>query len=99
VRALSTALAAAARPNPESEAAAKTRAKPGPVVTGKLIEKIKCQSWSKKHEFRLDVSFERDPITGIKVADRQYCCNFYIGEEEAAALEVGKPIRIKIEQN
>jgi hypothetical protein len=99
VRALSTALAAAARPNSESETAGKAKSKPGAVVSGKLIEKIKCQSWSKKHEFRLDVSFERDPITGINVADRQYCCNFYVGEEEAAVLQVGKRIRIKIEQD
>jgi general secretion pathway protein A len=99
VRALSAALGAAARPNAEAEPGAKRKSNPGVVVTGKLIEKISCQSWSKKHEYRLDVSFERDPIPGISVADRHYCCNFYIGEEEAATLQVGKPIRIRIEQD
>ncbi len=99
VRALSAALAAAARPHSESENAAKSKSNSGVVVTGKLIEKISAQSWSKKHEFRLDVSFERDPITGVSVADRHYCCNFYVGEEEAAGLQVGKPVRIRIEQD
>jgi general secretion pathway protein A len=97
-QAISEAIAAAVRPTPEPESAAKPQAKPGVIVTGKLIEKINAQSWSKKHEYRIDVSFERDPITGIPVADRHYCCNFYIGEEEAASLQVGKPIRIRIEQ-
>lgn len=99
VRALSAALTAAARPHSESENAAKSKSNSGVVVTGKLIEKISAQSWSKKHEFRLDVSFERDPITGVSVADRHYCCNFYVGEAEAAGLQVGKPVRIRIEQD
>ena len=95
---IAAALAAVVRANP-AESAAKPQQKPSIVLVGKLIEKISCQSWSKKHEFRIGVSFERDPINGISVAERHYFCNFYIGEEEAAALQVGKPIRIRIEQD
>jgi general secretion pathway protein A len=105
VRALTTALSAMARPavetpQPIADAApaAKPDLKPGLVISGKLIEKIKCQGWSRKHEYRLDVSFERDPLTGVSVAERHYCCNFYVGEAEAAGLQVGKPVSIRIEQ-
>ncbi len=106
IRALTAVItAAAARPVPETprpvaepEPAAKAESKPGLVVTGKLIEKIKCQGWSKKHEYRLDVSFERDPRTGVSVAERHWCCYFYVGEEEAAGLQIGKPISVRIEQ-
>jgi general secretion pathway protein A len=97
-QAISAAIAVAMQPQPAAETALKTQPKPGAVITGKLIEKMSAQSWSKKHEFRIAVSFERDPITGIPVADRHYCCNFYISEEDAAGLQVGKPIRIRIEQ-
>jgi type II secretory pathway predicted ATPase ExeA len=99
-RALTAALSATTRPHAAEPAAeAKPKSNAGVVVNGKLIEKISAQSWSKKHELRLDVSFERDPLTGIPVADRHYCCNFYVGEEEASKLQAGKPIRIRIEQD
>ena len=68
-------------------------------MPGKLIEKVRSQTWKKNHESRIDVSFERDPASGVTVADRHYCCSFYIGEEQASLLEAGKPIRIKIEQD
>ena len=74
-------------------------AKTSVTVTGKLNEKVRSQSWSKKRESRINVSFERDPMSGVTVADRHYCCSFYIGEEQAVALQAGKPIRIKIEQD
>ena len=106
IRALTAVIAAASarpvaetpRPVAEPEPAPKAESKPGVLLTGKLIEKIKCQGWSKKLEYRLDVSFERDPLTGVGVADRHYCCYFYVGEAEAAGLQVGKPIRVRIEQ-
>jgi general secretion pathway protein A len=98
-RALTAALAAAARPAHEAEAGQKSKSNSGMVITGKLVEKISAQSWSKKHELRLDVSFEREPVPGVSVADRHYCCNFYVGEELAAGLQVGKPVRIRIEQD
>jgi general secretion pathway protein A len=98
-RALTAALAAAAKPAHEAEAGQKSKSNPGMVITGKLVEKISAQSWSKKHELRLDVSFEREPVPGISVADRHYCCNFYVGEELAAGLQIGKPVRIRIEQD
>ena len=97
-QAISAAIAVAMQPQTAAETAVKSQLKPGAVITGKLIEKLSVQSWSKKHEFRIAVSFERDPIAGIPVADRHYCCNFYIGEEEAANLQVGKPVRIRMEQ-
>ena len=106
IRALTAVISAAAarpvaetpRPVAEPEPVAKAESKSGLVVNGKLIEKIKCQGWSKKLEYRLDVSFERDPLTGVGVADRHYCCYFYVGEAEAAGLQVGKPISVRIEQ-
>jgi len=98
-RALTAALAAAARPAHEAEAGQKSKTNSGMVITGKLVEKISAQSWSKKHELRLDVSFEREPVPGVSVADRHYCCNFYVSEGLAAGLQVGKPVRIRIEQD
>ncbi len=82
-----------------SESTNNPSAKPGITVPGKLIEKVRSQTWKKNHESRIDVSFERDPASGVTVADRHYCCTFYIGEEQASLLEAGKPIRIKIEQD
>ena len=65
VRALAVALASNARPNSAQEVSGEPRVKPGVIVTGKLNEKTRSQSWSRKHEFRIEVSFERDPLAGI----------------------------------
>jgi general secretion pathway protein A len=72
---------------------------PSVTMNGKLNEKVRSQSWSKNHESRIDVSFERSPASGVLVADRHYCCSFYISEEQGSTLQAGKPIRIKIEQD
>ena len=45
------------------------------------------------------VTLERDPVSGLPVADRYYCCSVYMDEPQAAGLETGKPVRIKIEQD
>jgi general secretion pathway protein A len=100
VQMLSAALtASAARPSAEPETAPQAKPDSGVAIAGKLIGKSVAQRWSKKHEYRLEVSFERDPLTGVPMAERHYCCGFYVGEELAARLQTGKPIRIRLEQD
>jgi hypothetical protein len=94
---LLNALAGESRPGPGRVLRAKPKA--GTTLTGKLTEKLTSQSWSKKNEFRIQVSLEREISSAIPVADRYYCCNFYVSEEQAASLRPGKPIRIKFEQD
>ena len=73
--------------------------KPEVILTGNLTEKVRSQGWSKRHEYRIMVTLERDPVSGLPVADRYYCCSIYMDEPQAAALEPGKPVRIRIEQD
>jgi general secretion pathway protein A len=73
--------------------------KPDVVLTGNLTEKVRSQGWSKRHEYRILVTLERDPVTGVPIADRYYCCSIYMDAAQAAALKPGKPVRIKIEQD
>lgn len=75
------------------------KAKTSATVTGKLQLVVRSQAWSKKPDSRIDVSFERDPASGATLADRHYCSSFYVGGEQASTLQVGKPIRVKIEQD
>jgi type II secretory pathway predicted ATPase ExeA len=99
---------------PNTEASPKMNAQPfiGPLpkpdvpmpkqdvfLTGNLTEKVRSQGWSKHHEYRILVSLERDPFSGLPVADRYYCCSIYVDEAQAAKLQPGKPVRIKIEQD
>jgi len=72
---------------------------PDVILTGNLTEKVRSQGWSKHHEYRILVSLERDPVSGLPVADRYYCCSIYVDEAQAAKLQPGKPVRIKIEQD
>jgi general secretion pathway protein A len=97
-RAIAAALAEA-RPDTSPEAVAAPKPKPGVKLTGNLTEKVRSQGWSKRHEYRILVSLERDLISGLPVADRYYCCSLYVDEAQAAALKPGKPVRIKIEQD
>jgi type II secretory pathway predicted ATPase ExeA len=69
------------------------------ILTGNLTEIVRSQGWSKRHEYRILVTLERDPVSGLPVADRYYCCSIYVDEAQAAMLKPGKPVRIKIEQN
>jgi general secretion pathway protein A len=69
------------------------------VLTGNLTEKVRSQGWSKRHEYRILVTLERDPVSGLPIADRYYCCSIYVDETQAALLKPGKPVRIKIEQD
>ena len=98
-RALAAALAAEARPDVSAEPVIVPKAKPDVHLTGNLTEKVRSQGWSKQHEYRILVSLERDPISGLPVADRYYCCSLYVDEKQAAGLMAGKPVRIKIEQD
>jgi hypothetical protein len=73
--------------------------RPEVVLTGNLTEKVRSQGWSKRHEYRIMVTLERDPVTGAPIADRYYCCSIYVDAPQAAGLQTGKPVRIKIEQD
>jgi general secretion pathway protein A len=98
-RALAAALTAEATPDKNSANFIGPKEKPGVVLTGNLTEKVKSQGWSKNHEYRILVSLERDPFSGLPVAERYYCCSIYVDESQAAGLKPGKPVRIKIEQD
>jgi hypothetical protein len=96
-RALVAALAGQANPNGHSIAGGDPKS--SIALTGNLTEKVKSQSWSKRHEYRILVTLERDPVSGLPIADRYYCCSLYMDEPQAAGLKAGKPVRIKIEQD
>ena len=68
-------------------------------LTGNLTEKVRSQGWNKNHEYRILVTLERDPFSGLPVAERYYCCSIYMDEAQASTLKPGKPVRIKIEQD
>jgi type II secretory pathway predicted ATPase ExeA len=96
---LAHALAAEARPDANSGLMIGPKPRPEVVLTGNLTEKVRSQGWSKRHEYRILVTLERDPVSGLPVADRYYCCSIYMDEPQAAGLKTGKPVRIKIEQD
>ena len=98
-RALTDALSAEARPGRNSGPMIVPKPKPEVVLTGNLTEKVRSQGWSKRPEYRIMVTLERDPVTGAPIADRYYCCSIYMDEPQAAGLKTGKPVRIKIEQD
>jgi general secretion pathway protein A len=98
-RALAAALSTEARPEMNPEPFIGPKAKRDVVLTGNLTEKVKSQGWSKHHEYRIMVTLERDPVSGLPIADRYYCCSIYMDEAQAAGLNPGKPVRIKIEQD
>ena len=83
-------------PKPTQETEAKVRGS----LTGKLTQLVRSRPWGKDDkEYRLQISLEREPSADMPVADRYYCCSFYVSEEEAAAFRTGQPIRIKFEQD
>ncbi|HEX4643231.1 MAG TPA: hypothetical protein VH161_07175, partial [Candidatus Acidoferrales bacterium] len=98
-RALASALAEHSHAGANSANAIAPTQKPEVILTGNLTEKVRSQGWSKRHEYRIMVTLERDQISGLPVADRYYCCSIYMDEPQAAGLEPGKPVRIKIEQD
>jgi hypothetical protein len=98
-RALASALTEHSHAGANSANATAPQQKSEVVLTGNLTEKVRSQGWSKRHEYRIMVTLERDQISGLPVADRYYCCSIYMDEPQAAGLEPGKPVRIKIEQD
>ena len=98
-QAFAAALTGEARPERSSETFIGPKPKPEVVLTGNLSEKVRSQGWNKHHEYRILVSLERDPFSGLPVAERYYCCSIYVDEKQAADLKPGKPVRIKLEQD
>jgi len=98
-RALAAALTTETQPEANSEPFIGPAPKHDVVLKGNLTEKVKSQGWSKHHEYRILVTLERDPVSGLPIADRYYCCSIYMDEAQAAGLNPGKPVRIKIEQD
>lgn len=98
-RMLAAALNAESRQNVNSENSVVQNTTPEVFLSGNLTEKVRSQGWSKHHEYRILVTLERDRVSGLPVADRYYCCSIYMDEAQAAGLQVGKPVRIKIEQD
>jgi type II secretory pathway predicted ATPase ExeA len=75
------------------------RSEDGIVLTGKLTQKLRSRGWSKEGEFRLEVTLERHGQAEIPVADRYFCCTLFVGEDQAANLRVGQPVRLRIDQD
>ena len=67
-------------------------------LSGRVTGLIASGHWGNGREFRIQASLERDPSC-MPVANRYYCCSFYVGEKEATAFRAGRPIRITIEQD
>jgi type II secretory pathway predicted ATPase ExeA len=74
---------------------------PEPVNTltlmGRVTEKLRHRTWETNKETRILVSLEREATPGIPVADRYYCCSFYVNEEIAKSIEPNQQVKIKIE--
>ncbi len=98
-RAIAAALAEGHAPAARTGANSEPELKPGVTVKGTITEKIRSQLYGTKFEYRIQVTLERDSSSGLPVANRYYCCSFYVGEEQAALLHTGKPVRIKIDQD
>jgi type II secretory pathway predicted ATPase ExeA len=98
-RALASAFFAEARGEASGEPFIGPKPNPGVTLTGNVTEKVRSQSWSKRHEYRILVTLEREATSGLAVADHYYCCSIYVDEAMANGLEVGKPVRIKLEQD
>jgi type II secretory pathway predicted ATPase ExeA len=69
----------------------------GMTIMGKVTEKLRHRTWETNKETRILVSLEREATPGIPVADRYYCCSFYVNEEIAKTIEPNQQVRIKIE--
>ncbi len=98
-RALASALAAERRAESSSATGDGNNPKSCVVLAGTLTEKVRGHGWSKRPEYRIMVTLERDPNSGMPVADRYYCCSIYMDESQAEGLQIGKAVRIKIEQD
>ena len=68
-------------------------------LSGKLTELVGSRHSAEKAQFMIQVSLVREPLGKVPIADRYYCCGFYITQEEATAFRSGQPIKITIEQD
>lgn len=68
-------------------------------LSGKLTELLGIRHSGKARQRMIQVSLEREPLGKAPIADRYYCCGFYVREEEATAFQPGQPIKITIEQD
>ncbi len=68
-------------------------------LSGKLTELVGSRHSAEKAQFMIQVSLVREPLGKAPIADRYYCCGFYITQEEATAFRSGQPIKITIEQD
>lgn len=93
---LLAALTREAQPN--RACSSESQPKASATLTGKVTEKVKSRSWSQDRECRIQVSLGREASAEIPVADRYYCCSFYVDEAQAALLQTGQPVKIKLEQ-
>jgi hypothetical protein len=70
---------------------------PGVTLTGRVGEKLRTRTWEANGEYRIMVSLERASALEIPIADRYYCANFHVTEEQAKEFKPGQQIKIKIE--
>lgn len=68
------------------------------ILTGKLTELIGTRRWGAQPRYMVQVSLEREPSSKVPVGERYYCNSFYVGQEEAAVFQPGRPVRIILEQ-
>ncbi|MBI3669322.1 MAG: hypothetical protein HY237_06040 [Acidobacteria bacterium] len=69
------------------------------IRSGKLIQRQGMWHWGKRAQFMVQVPLDRVPSGKVPAAERYYCFDFYVAEEEAAGFRPGQPIRITIEQD
>lgn len=69
------------------------------ILSGKLTELVGGRHWGEGARYMAQVSLAREPVDKPPVADRYYCCGFYVSKQEAATLRPGQPIKITIEQD
>ncbi len=69
------------------------------IRSGKLIKRQGMWHCGKRAQFMVQVPLDRVPSGKVPPAERYYCFDFYVAEEEAAGFRPGQPIRITIEQD
>lgn len=68
-------------------------------LNGRVTELIGTRRWGQQPRYMVQVSLEREPTGKVPVAERYYCNSFYVGPEEAAHFQTGRPVRITLEQD
>lgn len=83
--------------NVQQQTAPVVEEKPSVTLTGRVGEKLRTRTWESNGEYRILVSLERASALEIPIADRYYCANFHVTEEQAKEFKPGQQIKIKIE--